>query len=113
MKRVEEWCEVRQLGHRRKPPQRRAAIDLVVSVPKIEAHDHELGLRAKVGSHAVYEDIQAAGDTYCHLVGCQVVGERACGLGVHTRRTVQVMAHIPTSPTATGRALFLLRQHRA
>ena len=162
VKRVEEWCEVRQLGHRRKPPQRRAAIDLVVSVPKIEAHDHVLGLRAQVGSHAVYEDIQAVGDSYCHLVGCQVVGERACGLGVrtyvrtyiHTRcgqwrivpptsptvrhrpravspqtaprlanvclnyvrtytDTVRAIAHGPTSPTATGRALFLLRPHRA
>ena len=83
MERVEERRKVRQLRHRRQPPQRHTAVDLIVGVPKVEPHDHVLGLRAQEGSHAVHEDVQAARNAYGHLVRSQVVGEHARGFGVH------------------------------
>ena len=43
MERVEERREVRQLGHRRKPSQRHATVDLVVGVPKVEPYNYVLG----------------------------------------------------------------------
>ena len=80
---MEERRKVRQLRHRRQPPQRHTAVDLIVGVPKVEPHDHVLGLRAQEGSHAVHEDVQAARNAYGHLVRSQVVGEHARGFGVH------------------------------
>ena len=48
--------------HRRQPPQRHTAVDLVVGVPKVEPHDHAIGLRARAFAMGVLSADDSSAD---------------------------------------------------